>query len=119
MRGVLGRATFMNELEEQEKKWEITSDGPFDVYEEEEQPKYSHEEHEKRVQVLMKELAKYNIYDSAPASAAAVKRGNNTAQRYAELYEEELQKMIQKAKQKKDILGRPPHPNQLGGDIFC
>jgi hypothetical protein len=99
MGGVLGRRTFMNELEEQSK--------------------YSHEDHEKRVQLLMKELARYNIYDSSPASASAVKRGNNTAQRYAELYEEELQKMIQKAKQNTDILGRPPHPNQLGGDIFC
>ena len=60
---------------------------------------YDHEAHEARVCDLMRELAKYNIYDSSIASAAAVERGNCTAEGYAVLYEEELKKMIEKVKE--------------------
>ena len=80
---------------------------------------FDHSSHEKRVFTLLAELKKYNIFDSSPASSAAIQRGAKDEETYARFYEEELKKMIRNAKPKVDILGRPPHPNQMGGDIFC
>jgi hypothetical protein len=80
---------------------------------------YDHEAHESRVQELLNELQKFNIYDTATASTATLERGGTTAHKYAFLYEEELRKMLETAKVQTDVLGRPPHPNQLGGETFC